>query len=702
MVQEETASEKQPPVMGHHNDIQNNTATCQLDSNNSTNKPTSIQPPTVEKPSLVKKDDMDNDKETIRFRDWGFKLDRLFEVAYRFYKRNESKAFHPTFDQRNHMNALILQARYGNHDSGRSPDVGVLDLVGKRRQYEWSLLKGMSKTEAMSKFICLMDELCPFFKAHAEAVKISSGIGLSNEIDMTQSNQNGRATSTANQVTHESSEQLQAIYSSLCRQTHDQFKSYAEKQFPNDISQQRYLVTTLQDQYYQQYISQMHPELKASLPGSSRESSNIIPSSIPSPTTSESSSVDKNAILNLNSDKNTLEEGDIQADISSEELNASDETNIVSLSQQPSSQSISDVQNVQSPNIEEPNYVEPVRLYQNIEPQIGPFESFPEPKPITKTPHQQKQQPQETMNPNILRSTLPQEAPTRQTANYTNQPSEVLPANGIKVTNSTDTNNVQQSKQQDQPAPRPTQPDGVINCECHEEPSSSSTSPPPPSPKELWNYSPPPMPLVPSQPLEAATIWSKRGVAEFKLSLGDDKQGGMYQVKQSSLVCIQVPTYKDGKYIYFEFATDDYDIGFGLDFVYDMNISEPQAINIYEESDDEDDDEEEDAIEEEPARDHHWHSGDQVVQRDIESGHPDGAAGTESVLSNVRHRERLAKMRKLANTIQIIPKYRRDSHEEVFVGRHRYPGTGYYLLKFDNTYSVLRSKCLYFRICYFV
>lgn len=48
----------------------------------------------------------------------------------------------------------------------------------------------------------------------------------------------------------------------------------------------------------------------------------------------------------------------------------------------------------------------------------------------------------------------------------------------------------------------------------------------------------------------------------------------------------------------------------------------------------------------------------------------------------------------------IIPIYRRDSHEEVFAGSHSYPGKGVYLFKFDNSYSLWRSKTLYYRVYY--
>jgi len=49
---------------------------------------------------------------------------------------------------------------------------------------------------------------------------------------------------------------------------------------------------------------------------------------------------------------------------------------------------------------------------------------------------------------------------------------------------------------------------------------------------------------------------------------------------------------------------------------------------------------------------------------------------------------------------EIVPVFRRDSHLEVHAGSHRYPGRGVYLLKFDNSYSLWRSKTLYYRVYY--
>jgi len=88
-----------------------------------------------------------------------------------------------------------------------------------------------------------------------------------------------------------------------------------------------------------------------------------------------------------------------------------------------------------------------------------------------------------------------------------------------------------------------------------------------------------------------------------------------------------------------------------------------------------------------------WISGEIGMSNDIEKG-------------NSIESEKETMAPKLGQTDQsspisvIIPIYRRDSHEEVFAGSHAYPGKGVYLLKFDNSYSLWRSKTLYYRVYY--
>lgn len=745
-------------------------------------------------------DSLDEDHK-IKFLDWGFKMDRLFEVAYRFYKRNENKAFHLGFDERNRMTALIMQARFGNFDDGKAPDIGVLDLVGKRRQHEWSLLKGMSKTEAMTKFICELDDVCPIFKAHAEAVKISSGLtSQTHHNDESGNGMNKLVSQSGDPSSLETSAQLKAIYSSLCKQTHSQFKSYAEKQHPGDATKQKHLITSLQEQYYQQYISQMHPKLRDALPSTSQSSNtnSNITSSMPSPASSNLST-NNEASTNMSATKLDLqyeavkddgqvgevtetnglnkqnsklddmkmrmgneqseqfveeikpvnisdikcEDDNVQADISCEELNSElnfDMSDIPTNNDQPKEESSSTIPTKNPDSIipslhnelSQQNLVETVKLGQNPDlPPIGMFESFPEPK-LVQNPYQKQPLTIDTIDPNLpsksIRQTQDGLANIQIEPNDTsgpslnqmdpvrdcNQPLVINPYDQDQTHNSNNNLNTDQNLDQGF-LPIPTEysepnPDENYQAETEpidridaqelksQTPVNSLVEPfdqqqarqpelwDPPSSSDgggcspvdfqtTFNYEPP----------EPATIWTKRAVAEFKDSLSGDKQGGVYEIKEGALIIIQVPTYPDGKYIYWEFATDNYDIAFGVDFVRDEHLVEPMALNIYQDNDDDDLEELLDAD--------NW-QGTSNLTEDPEY--------CQSGIVSDRDRLVAEKRRRLANTMQILSTYRRDSHEEVIVGRHKYPGRGYYQLKFDNTYSVLRSKTLYFRICYFM
>lgn len=578
---------------------------------------------------------------SLIFKDWGSNVDKLFQIAYKFYKRNESKAFHPTFDDRNKMNALILQARYGNLDTSKFPDVGALDLVGRSRRYEWSLLNGMSKKEAMTKFISTLDEICPIFKAHAKAVKIYSENQKPTNNYLSTISSNGDSDNLVNVSTssNENSEddQLKAIHTSLCRQTYDQFKSYAVKQHPNDSIRQREMITCLQEQYYQQYVSQMHSGL--SKPATRGEDTE----------------------LNSNSKESNQEEKDIKNHDSANLKDTCNENNLEEIDLEPLNSEIPDT-SINS------------NLYHTSQ------NEFPVEKP-----------------PNLDKDQEPLDIPTLRSGNHNSREqnynlTQECPNNLIPPISCHSSNNfpLQASDTLIEP---PKTSNGQVS-------SIQET----PRTVEAWDYSedddddlesgenvsPLRRGSVTYEPLEPATLWTKKGVNEFKASLINDEQAGTYVVNQGILATIQVPTYPDGKYIYWEFVTDDYDIAFGVDFIYDFNMIEPHKISIFERTDEDDDSEDENFVD---------GVGLNSSTKDVEAA-MDGVCNNAS--SSNTSQDNTGKMARSKNTLVILPTYRRDSHEEVFVGRHKYPGPGYYHLKFDNTYSVLRQKSLYFRICYFI
>ncbi|XP_049626484.1 protein TMED8 [Suncus etruscus] len=159
-------------------------------------------------------------------------------------------------------------------------------------------------------------------------------------------------------------------------------------------------------------------------------------------------------------------------------------------------------------------------------------------------------------------------------------------------------------------------------------------------------------------------IWTFAKMKEFKNKLTREK-GNRLVVKRGEVVTIRVPTHPDGKRVCWEFATDDYDIGFGVYFDWTPVTTTDITVQVSDSSEEEDEDEEEAELE------------DTVPVGDVERG------------SRSSLRSRYG---------EVMPVYRRDSHRNVQAGSHDYPGEGIYLLKFDNSYSLLRNKTLYFHI----
>ncbi|XP_063804308.1 protein TMED8 [Pseudophryne corroboree] len=169
---------------------------------------------------------------------------------------------------------------------------------------------------------------------------------------------------------------------------------------------------------------------------------------------------------------------------------------------------------------------------------------------------------------------------------------------------------------------------------------------------------------APPAPLSPAVTWTSANLREFKHRMASEKHGQL-TVRRGEVMTVRVPTHPDGKRLCWEFATDDYDIGFGIYFDWTPVTSTAVTLHVSESSDEEEEEETESP----------WHSR----EGDVERG------------SVYRLRSRYG---------EIMQVFRRDSHREVQAGSHEYPGEGIYLLKLDNSYSLLRNKTLYFHVYY--
>ncbi|XP_053529273.1 protein TMED8 isoform X3 [Artibeus jamaicensis] len=87
-------------------------------------------------------------------------------------------------------------------------------------------------------------------------------------------------------------------------------------------------------------------------------------------------------------------------------------------------------------------------------------------------------------------------------------------------------------------------------------------------------------------------VWTFSKMKEFKSKLGKEKNSCLV-VKRGEVVTIRVPTHPEGKRVCWEFATDNYDIGFGVYFDWTPVTSTDITVQVSDSSEDEDEDEEE-------------------------------------------------------------------------------------------------------------
>ncbi|XP_077395906.1 protein TMED8 [Festucalex cinctus] len=175
----------------------------------------------------------------------------------------------------------------------------------------------------------------------------------------------------------------------------------------------------------------------------------------------------------------------------------------------------------------------------------------------------------------------------------------------------------------------------------------------PPLSAEIKAETPPPKP---------PSTWTSAALKELKAKLRTEKDS-VATVYRGDIMTVHVPTVPEGKRVCWEFATDGYDIGFGIFFDWTPVTSRDITVHISESSDEDEDEELE----------------GQVTNGDVEKG---------------------SKAQSNSNLVEIIPVYRQDSHLSVCGGSHDFPGEGTYLFKFDNSYSIWRNKTLYYRVYY--
>ncbi|KAM4771502.1 Golgi resident protein GCP60 [Rhinophrynus dorsalis] len=479
--------------------------------------------PVVQDNEMSSEQQTENGEEALSMEQrFGFSLEELYGLALKFFKEKDGKAFHPTYEEKLRLVALHKQVLLGPYNPDTCPEVGFFDVLGNDRRKEWAALGNMSKQEAMTEFVMLLNRCCNLFATYVTSHKIEKEEQErrrreeeerrrreEEERQRLQREEEKRRREEEERLRREEEERMRAederfrmeqqkqqIMAALNSQTAVQFQQYAAQQYPGNFEQQQILIRQLQEQHYQQYMQQLYQ---------------------------------------------------------------------VQLAQQQAAL--------------------------------------------------QKQQ----------------DAAVGGTISPLNSPSKMNAGCGTGPCDAPSVNGQSHSHIDGNEAELESDPleDLLEN-----------------GPKE-------------STPVIAApSMWTRPQIKDFKEKIRQDADS-VITVGRGEVVTVRVPTHEEGSYLFWEFATDNYDIGFGVYFEWTDSPNTAVSVHVSESSEDEEEDEE-----------------------------------------NPNSEEKAKKNANKPQLDEIVPVYRRDCHEEVYAGSHQYPGRGVYLLKFDNSYSLWRSKSVYYRVYY--
>ncbi|XP_050989690.1 Golgi resident protein GCP60 [Labeo rohita] len=268
-------------------------------------------------------------------RNWGFTLEELFQLALKFFKEMNGKAFNPTYEENLRLVALHKQITIGPYDPKACPEIGFFDVLGNDRRKEWLRLGSMAKEDAMEDFVKLLNSCCSLFAPYVTSHKIEKEeqekrrreeeerLRLEREEqerrrleeEARRREEEERRIKEEEQRRKQEAErvqierQKQQIMAVLNAQTAVQFQQYAKQQYPDNPEQQQLLIRQLQEQHYQQYMHQALRLQQMAL--QKQQDPNVTQTSeaLPAPVSNDAAPT-----CNPNSQSNSLENQEQQTD----------------------------------------------------------------------------------------------------------------------------------------------------------------------------------------------------------------------------------------------------------------------------------------------------------------------------------------------------------------------------------------------------
>lgn len=87
--------------------------------------------------------------------------------------------------------------------------------------------------------------------------------------------------------------------------------------------------------------------------------------------------------------------------------------------------------------------------------------------------------------------------------------------------------------------------------------------------------------------ISPATMWTRPDIEVFKQEVSAGKGDGVIRVGHGDTVTVRVPTHGNGSSLFWEFATDSYDVGFGVFFEWGKPLTTEVSVHISESDDEE-------------------------------------------------------------------------------------------------------------------
>lgn len=88
--------------------------------------------------------------------------------------------------------------------------------------------------------------------------------------------------------------------------------------------------------------------------------------------------------------------------------------------------------------------------------------------------------------------------------------------------------------------------------------------------------------------IAAPSMWTRPQIKDFKEKIRQDVDS-VITVGRGEVVTVRVPTHEEGSYLFWEFATDHYDIGFGVLFEWTDSTNASVSVHVSESSDEDED-----------------------------------------------------------------------------------------------------------------